>query len=787
MKKIYLVLLLVFSAAIYSQTSGITYQAIVLNPEGKHIPGYNNNRAPLVNQNVCLRFKIYAGTTLQYQENLPTTTDEFGMVNVVIGSGTPTGGTASTFNSIVWNGTPKNLVVDVDLKGLCTNFTEISNQPLTAVPYALYAANSGTNGLAGPEGVAGPQGIQGIQGVAGPAGATGPQGIAGANGLSAYQTWLLVGNTGTQAQFLASLQGATGPQGVAGATGQQGQTGLQGLTGNKGNDGKTALVNTTIEPTGLNCPNGGTKIEVGLDANNNGILDTTEINASQTKYVCNGVQGPQGIQGLQGIAGANGVNGAVGPQGLIGLTGATGAQGIAGTNGIDGAQGSQGLQGIAGTNGLTGATGLQGPIGLTGATGSQGPAGTNGIDGAQGPQGLQGIAGNNGIDGLSAYQLWLNAGNTGTQSQFLSSLQGNQGVTGATGSQGPIGLTGAQGIQGLTGNTGAQGIAGINGTNGSNGLTGATGPAGLQGAQGVQGLTGNTGAQGPIGLTGPAGPQGIQGLTGNTGPAGINGTNGATGAQGMQGMQGIQGLTGDTGATGPQGTAGVNGTNGVDGKNTLVNTTTEAAGANCANGGTKIEVGLDANSNEILDTNEINSSLTKYVCNGTNATGGSGSGAHMQVFTAGTYSWTVPAGVTSVIVELWGAGGGGGKSYGFGAPATNGATGAYGKQSVNIISGQTYNITVGFGGSGVPDNVCGDGSTGGTTSFDTLLYATGGGGGKTNVNPAVASSNAIFNLSQLNNAVNFGYGTGGGGIVGGNACCCAASSSGNDGLLIMYY
>ena len=231
---------------------------------------------------------------------------------------------------------------------------------------------------------------------------------------------------------------------------------------------------------------------------------------------------------------------------------------------------------------MTGATGLQGPIGLTGATGSQGPAGTNGIDGAQGPQGLQGIAGNNGIDGLSAYQLWLNGGNTGTQSQFLASLQGNQGVTGATGSQGPIGLTGAQGIQGLTGNTGAQGIAGINGTNGSNGLTGATGPAG---------------------------PQGIQGLTGNTGPAGINGTNGATGAQGMQG---VQGLTGDTGAT------GVNGTNGVDSKNTLVNTTTEAAGANCANGGTKIEVGLDANSNEILDTNEINSSLTKYVCNGVN-------------------------------------------------------------------------------------------------------------------------------------------------------------------------
>ena len=111
MKKIYL-LLLVFSTAIYAQTKGISYQAVILNPEGEHIPGYNNQRVPLVNQIVCLRFKIYAGATLEYQENLSTTTDEFGMVNVVIGSGTPTGGNASTFNGIIWNGAPKNLVVE---------------------------------------------------------------------------------------------------------------------------------------------------------------------------------------------------------------------------------------------------------------------------------------------------------------------------------------------------------------------------------------------------------------------------------------------------------------------------------------------------------------------------------------------------------------------------------------------------------------------------------------------------------------------------------------------------
>lgn len=203
MKKIYLLLLVLFSATIYAQTNGINYQAVILNPEGEYIPGFNNQRAPLVNQAVCMRFKIYSGTTLEYQENLTTTTDEFGMVNVVIGNGTPTGGTASTFNGIIWNGTPKNLVVEVDLKASCSNFTEISNQPFTAVPYALYSASSGTTGATGP---------------------------AGANG-------------------------------------------------------KNALVKTTVEPAGTNCPTGGTKIEVGLDANNNGVLDAGEINATQTIYM----------------------------------------------------------------------------------------------------------------------------------------------------------------------------------------------------------------------------------------------------------------------------------------------------------------------------------------------------------------------------------------------------------------------------------------------------------------------------------------------------------------------
>ena len=86
---------------------------------------------------------------------------------------------------------------------------------------------------------------------------------------------------------------------------------------------------------------------------------------------------------------------------------------------------------------------------LSGLTGPQGPAGATGT---------QGVAGTN---GLSAYEIWLQQGNTGTQTDFLNSITGPQGPQG---SQGNTGATGAQGPQGPIGLTGPQGPAGNNGT-----------------------------------------------------------------------------------------------------------------------------------------------------------------------------------------------------------------------------------------------------------------------------------------------------------------------------------
>ncbi len=86
-----------------------------------------------------------------------------------------------------------------------------------------------------------------------------------------------------------------------------------------GADGKNALVRLTSEMPGTNCPSGGASVQAGLDKNANGALDDDEVNASQTTYLCNGVNGSVGATGDAGVAGANGTNGTNGSNGANGV------------------------------------------------------------------------------------------------------------------------------------------------------------------------------------------------------------------------------------------------------------------------------------------------------------------------------------------------------------------------------------------------------------------------------------------------------------------------------------
>ena len=55
------------------------------------------------------------------------------------------------------------------------------------------------------------------------------------------------------------------------------------------------------------------------------------------------------------------------------------------------------------------------------------------FDGADGKDGAAGADGQDGANGLSAYQIWLQQGNTGSEADFLESLKGADGATGADG------------------------------------------------------------------------------------------------------------------------------------------------------------------------------------------------------------------------------------------------------------------------------------------------------------------------------------------------------------------
>jgi hypothetical protein len=57
----------------------------------------------------------------------------------------------------------------------------------------------------------------------------------------------------------------------------------------EGDDGKKSMVNLIDEPPGINCLAGGNKMDVGLDLNDNAILENNEIQI--TKYICNGAVG----------------------------------------------------------------------------------------------------------------------------------------------------------------------------------------------------------------------------------------------------------------------------------------------------------------------------------------------------------------------------------------------------------------------------------------------------------------------------------------------------------------
>jgi hypothetical protein len=143
MKKIILLFIFFLCAKSFAQTNGITYQALILNPtEGKAATTTNTN-SPLVSKDICMLFKfVDEFSNIEYQEVIRTKTDPYGMVNLIIGTGTQTAGYATSFEKISWHSLEKNLVVGISFSGDCSSFIEISNQPFSSVPFAYSSTNA---------------------------------------------------------------------------------------------------------------------------------------------------------------------------------------------------------------------------------------------------------------------------------------------------------------------------------------------------------------------------------------------------------------------------------------------------------------------------------------------------------------------------------------------------------------------------------------------------------------------------------------------------------------------
>ena len=128
-----LVLILALPLSLFSQVpDGVNYQAVVRNGLG----------LPLNTQTVSVRFTIHQGSptgTPVFQEVQPDTTNQFGLINLQLGSIN-----TAAFSAINWGtGGAYYLQIEVDVVGLGV-FEDLGASQLLSVPYALFAKSAAT-------------------------------------------------------------------------------------------------------------------------------------------------------------------------------------------------------------------------------------------------------------------------------------------------------------------------------------------------------------------------------------------------------------------------------------------------------------------------------------------------------------------------------------------------------------------------------------------------------------------------------------------------------------------
>ncbi len=135
--KLLLLILLSFSFALQAQNF-IPFQGIALDGQGK----------ALVSKKIGIKISILkdgASGTISYAESHAPTTDNNGLFQINIGSGTAL---TNTFAAIDWSTLNYFLKLEMDVNG-GTSYSLISTTQMGFVPFAFYAKNGGTNNSLG--------------------------------------------------------------------------------------------------------------------------------------------------------------------------------------------------------------------------------------------------------------------------------------------------------------------------------------------------------------------------------------------------------------------------------------------------------------------------------------------------------------------------------------------------------------------------------------------------------------------------------------------------------------
>ena len=152
-----------------------------------------------------------------------------------------------------------------------------------------------------------------------------------------------------------------------------------------------------------------------------------------------------------------------------------------------------------------------------------------------------------------------------------------------------------------------------------------------------------------------------------------------------------------------------------------------------------------------------------------------------SITSAGSNTWLVPSGVSSIRVLAWGGGGGGGAATTAGRGGGGGGGAAYAAGNVSVQPNQSISYQVGFGG--------GSSSNGSSTVFgENIIVATGGRAGGANGGPGIPGSDSESTGEDTSSGAYGGGGTtnggfggssgGGGGGGGGSRSNCGSGNMG---------